>query len=363
MKKYDSVIRFEEASPKWTVAFQDYFNHVQTIERGAKGLTFSDLSLNEKETALNKLFAEELSARCGMTVPENFDACRRFATNPTVLYFADEIVDQTVDMILPDTLIQSIGMIADIRFGGFLDSFTFDIENNALFAVARSGRRQRNVPAQILENTTVTLAPVNREVTVVTNLPEILSGRKSIGKFIMKVMRSIETQMLYDCYDAFTTAMDAAPAGTLALTSYTENTLISLCERVTAYNQGRKAVIVGTPVALKTVLPSSSNARILLDSDYVTAGHIPVFNGYDVIPMSQVADYTSTTYGLKLKDNRIYVVSPASDKIMKVAVGGDTLSHTSGAYDKANLSMFGTVSKAWDVGAITNSVAGEVQLS
>ena len=363
MKKSESVIRFQEASPKWTIAFQDYFNHVQTIERGAKGLTFSDLSLNEKETALNKLFAEELSARCGMTVPENFDACRRFATNPTVLYFADEIVDQTVDMILPDTLIQSIGMIADIRFGGFLDSFTFDIENNALFAVARSGRRQRNVPAQILENTTVTLAPVNREVTVVTNLPEILSGRKSIGKFIMKVMRSIETQMLYDCYDAFTTAMDAAPAGTLALTSYTENTLISLCERVTAYNQGRKAVIVGTPVALKTVLPSSSNARILLDSDYVTAGYIPVFNGYDVIPMSQVADYTSTTYGLKLKDNRIYVVSPASDKIMKVAVGGDTLSHTSGAYDKANLSMFGTVSKAWDVGAITNSVAGEVQLS
>ena len=31
MKKYESVIRFEEASPKWVVAFNDYFNHVQSI--------------------------------------------------------------------------------------------------------------------------------------------------------------------------------------------------------------------------------------------------------------------------------------------------------------------------------------------
>lgn len=84
---------------------------------------------------------------------------------------------------------------------------------------------------------------------------------------------------------------------------------------------------------------------------------------YDVIPMAQIADFNSTTYGLKLADNRIYVVSPASDKIMKIAVGGETLSHTSGAYDKANLSMFGTITKAWDTAAITNSIAGEVKLS
>lgn len=278
MKKYESVIRFEEASPKWVVAFNDYFNHVQSIERGVKGVKFAETSINDKEIVLNKLFAEELTSRCGMAVPDGIDACRRFATNPTVKYFADEIVDQTVDMILPETLLQSVGMIADVRFGGFLDSFSFDIENNALFAVAKAGRRQRNVPAQVLENTTVTLAPIAREVTVVTSLPEILSGRKSIGKYIMKVMRSIESQMLYDCYDAFKTAMDAAPTQ-LVLSSYSESTLISLCEKVTAYNQGRKAVILGTPVALKSILPSSTQTRILLDSDYVTAGYLPVFNG------------------------------------------------------------------------------------
>lgn len=362
MKMYNTALQFSESAPKWTTAFQDYFYNKQTIERGLKGVSFAEVSLAEKEKALNKLFNEELSTRCGMSVPMSVDGCVRFATNPMVLYFADEIVDQTIDMILPETLIQSIGMIADIRFGGFLDSFSFDIKNNALFSVALAGRKKRNAPAQVLENTTATVVPVNHEVTVIVDLPEILAGRKNIGEYIMKVVRSIESQMLYDAYDAFTSAMTAAPTQ-LVLSSYSENTLISLCEKVTAYNQGRKAIIMGTPVALKSILPSATNTRILLDDDYVKIGQLPQFNNYDVIPMAQVADYTSTTYGLKLADNKIFVVSPASDKIIKVAVGGETLSHTSGAYDKADLSMFGTTNKAWQCAAITNSIAGQVTLS
>lgn len=361
MKKFEHVIKFSETAPEFSLAFQDYFNHIQATERDVKGVPYSEKSLADKETVINKLFAQELAKRTGMEVPTNIDAAKRFATNPTVRYFADEIVDYTIDMILPESLISSIGMIADIRFGGYLDSFKFDVENNALFSVAKAGRRSRNVPAQVLENTTVTLAPENREVTVKVTLPEILAGRKFIAKYLMKVMRSIESQMLYDCYDSFATNMDALTAP-LKIASYTENALISLCETVTAWNQGRKAVILGTPVALKTVLPSATNSRILLQDEYVTLGHLRTFNNYDVIEMPQVADFNSANYGLKLKDNRIYVVSPASDKIMKIAVGGDTLSHTSGAYDHANLSMFGTVNKAWDVGCITNSIAGEVVL-
>lgn len=250
MKMYNSLIKFSEGAPEWAVAVQDYFYHNQSIERGVKNVKFADISLKDKETALNKLFAEEITKRTGMEVPSTFDECVHFAQHPNVLYFADQITRQTIDMILPETLIQSIGMIADIRFGGFLDSFTWDIENNALFAVSKAGRRQRNVPAQVLENTTVTLAPVNREVTTKVTLPEILANRKSIGKYLMKVVRSIESQMLYDCYDSFKTAMDAAPSN-LVVASYSENALISLCEKVTAWNQGRKAVILGTPVALK----------------------------------------------------------------------------------------------------------------
>lgn len=362
MKLYNSVKSFAENAPELFLAFQDYFNHKQAVERKIVGLSFSEKSLSDKETVINKLFCEELTKRTGMEIPADHDKLRRFATNSNVRYFADEIVDNLIDMILPESLMTSIGLIADIRFGGFLDSFTFDLENNGLFKVAKAGRRQRNVPAQVLEDTTATLVPVNHEVTVKTTLPEILANRKSLAKYIMKVMRSIETQMLYEAYDAFAASLENAPAS-LQVGSYTENALINLCQTVTAWNQGRKAVIVGTAVALKAVIPSSTNSRILLADEYVTLGHLRTFNDYDVIEMPQIADMNSDTYGLKLKDNRIYVISPASDKIMKIAVGGETLSHTSESYDHANLSMFGTVNKAWEVAALTNSIAAQVKLS
>ncbi|MGL4655705.1 MAG: hypothetical protein ACRCWM_07470, partial [Sarcina sp.] len=142
----------------------------------------------------------------------------------------------------------------------------------------KAGRRQRTAPAQKLYNTTVTLAPENHEITVITNYPAVLAGRESIAKFIMKAVRSIESQMLYEVYDTFASTMEGLTAP-LKITTYTENSLIKLCEQVTAYNQGRKAVIVGTPVALKSILPSSTNTRILLQDEYVTMGYLRVFNG------------------------------------------------------------------------------------
>lgn len=362
IREYTKVMKFAESSPELYTAFRDYANHVMA-ENGVKGKTFSAVSLDEKEQVINKLFAEEVEKRSGYSVAQFDNSYARYGTNPLVRSFADSIADYLIDMVLPETLIQSIGVLADFRFGGFGDSFSFDIENNALFTVSKAGRRQRTAPAQRLTNTTVTLAPENHMVTVASNLPNILAGRESIAKFIMKVVRSIETTMLYEAYDAFYTAMESVslPAN-LTVANYTENALITLCQRVTSYNQGRKAIIWGTAVALKSVLPSSLNTRILLSDEYVTAGSLRNFNGYDVVEAVQVADYTSNDYSMKLKDDRIYVVSPASDKIIKVAVEGETLTHTDNVFDNANLSVFGNTNKAWVVGAITNSVVGCIKI-
>lgn len=76
--------------------------------------------------------------------------------------------------------------------------------------------------------------------------------------------------------------------------------------------------------------------------------------------MEQVADGTKGDYSLKLADDKIYVVSPASDKIVKIGVFGGTVSHTDGNYDNANKMIETTVEKAWNVATVTNSVAGVV---
>ena len=282
----DSVEHLDNTYQRLPV-YKQYGEHC-LAERGVAGKKFSDVSKDVMEEAINKEFTQELYRRTGMTPEDNFDGnLKRYAANSQVIEMADAIRDYMIDMLLPETLLTgSLRYIADFRFADLGDSMSFDIENNALYNVTKAGYRKRSTNLQKLFKTTVTLAPVNRQVTVGTDLFEILVGRVSIAKEVMKAVRSIETAMMFDAYDAFATATNSL-TGNLAVSNYSEASLISLCETVTAYNQGRKAVIIGTPVALKSVLPTNANYRYLLDDEYVKLGHLQTFNGK--IYLSEIA--------------------------------------------------------------------------
>lgn len=363
MVEYTRIKNFAANSPKLYEAMKIYGEHC-LAERGVAGKQFSTESKDVMEEAINKEFMDELCRRTGMTPDDNFDgSMKRFANHPSVIKMADDIRDFLVDMLLPETLLTgSLRYFADFRFADLGDSMTFNIENNALYNVSKAGYRKRSTNLQKLFDTTVTLVPINHDVTVGTDLFEILSGRVSIAKEVMKAVRSIETAMMFDAYDAFATATGSL-SGNLAVANYSEASLISLCETITAYNQGRKAVIIGTPVALKKVLPTNANYRYLLDDEYVRLGHLQTFNGYDVLPLEQIANpyNTTTPYSMKLDDTKIWVVSPAADKIVKIGVGGEMMSHTDAIYDNANLLQLSTMQKAWDTQVITNSVCGIVK--
>ena len=279
MVEYTRIKIFAQNSPDLYNAMKIYGEN-ELAERGVKGKKFAQESKEEMEKAINKEFMSELCRRTNMNPDKNFDgSLKRFAQNPVVAKMADDIRDYMIDMLLPETLLTgSLRYFADFRFADLGDSMSFDIENYALYNVSKAGYRKRSTNMQKLFDTTVTLAPINREVTVGTDLFEIMSGRVYIAKEVMKAVRSIETAMMFDAYDAFATATGNL-SGNLAVANYSEESLISLCQTVTAYNQGRKAVIIGTPVALKSVLPTNSNYRYLLDDEYVRLGHLQTFNG------------------------------------------------------------------------------------
>ena len=91
----------------------------------------------------------------------------------------------------------------------------------------------------------------------------------------------------------------------------------------------------------------------------VKLGYIPQFNGYDVIPTPNFANYSANDYSLKLPNNKIYVVSPATDKIIKVVVG-NSLSASEMTENGATTS---TISKSWACACATNAIAGVISLS
>lgn len=361
--EFMNVKAFSAMSKDLYDAMKEYSRNFNNERKGVKA--FAEHSKDEMGTLINKAFAMEVAKQSGMALPSdmgNKTEVKRYAENPMVKYFANQIRDVMIDMILPDVLMTgSVRYFADFKYADLGDTIKFDIKSNSLFTVSKAGWRQRTTNQQKTFRTTVTMEGENHEVTIGATLFEILTGQAFVAEEVMKVGLSIERSMLFDAYDAFTTSANAL-TGNLQVTNYSEKSLIKLCQTITAYNQGRKAVILGTPVALKSVLPSNNNYRYLLDDEYVRLGHLQTFNGFDVIPMEQVADDTKGDYSLKLADDKIYVVSPASDKIVKIGVFGGTVSHTDGNYDNANKMIETTVEKAWNVATVTNSVAGVVSV-
>ena len=359
--EFMNVKAFSAMSKDLYDAMKEYSHNFNNERKGVKA--FAEHSKEEMGTLINKAFAMEVAKQSGMALPTDMSdktEVKRYSENPMVKFFANQIRDVMIDMILPDVLMTgAVRYFADIKYADLGDTIKFDIKSNSLFTVSKAGWRQRTTNLQKTFRTTVTMEGENHEVTVGATLFEILSGQAFVAEEVMKVGLSIERSMLFDAYDAFTASANAL-TGNLQVANYSEKSLIKLCQTITAYNQGRKAVILGTPVALKSVLPSNNNYRYLLDDEYVRLGHLQTFNGFDVIPMEQVADDTKGDYSLKLADDKIYVVSPASDKIVKIGVFGGTVSHTDGNYDNANKMIETTVEKAWNVATVTNSVAGVV---
>ena len=358
--EFNNVKMFSEASNDLYKAMKEFSKECIAERKGLKA--FSNHSREEMNQLINKEFSLELVKQVGFDASRFGGDLKRFTSMTQVREFAQNIKDIMIDMVVPDILMSgALPYFADIKFADLGGSIKFDIKSNQIFTVSKAGYRKRRTDLQKSFKTTVTMTGENHEITVGSDLFEIMTGQANVAEDVMRATLGMEAGMLFDAYDNFTASANAL-TGNLAVTNYSEPSLMKLCQTVTAWNGNRKAVILGTPVALKAVLPTNANYRYLLEDDYVKLGHLQTFNGYDVIPMTQVANpYSSTPYDLKLDDTKIYVVSPASDKIVKIGVFGGSYSHTDGAYDNANKAVETTIEKAWNVATITNSVCGVVK--
>lgn len=360
MKKFD-VKKFSAESPELYKAFKDYADH-RLSEMGVQGKQFSAKSLDDKEKVINKLFADEVERRSKIE-PSRYDGdMMHYAHDPLVKSFADAIYDKMIDMIIPDVLNSTVGLISEITNVDWGDVAKFTLKNGALYNVARAGYRQKNTLLQQLEDTDVTVAPEAHEVTTTATLFEMLTDRKSIANETFKAVLSMRAEIEAEAWDAFETAVNASTVPTaLKVTNYSQDSAIKLADIVTAYNGGNKAKFVGTPTALRHIVPADGHYEYPLDDRFVTEGYIGKIMGYQLMGAKNFADYKSSDYALKLKDDVVYVVSGNVDKPIKIAVGG-ALTFTEDARNNANLRGVMTTMKSWKAICATNAVAGSISL-
>lgn len=179
------------------------------------------------------------------------------------------------------------------------------------------GRSERTSFRQHGYSTDVTVAPEERIVTVFAKMYNVLAGKEDIGEMLMWVVASINAAMYGDALNILTAGLATIPAGALSVTgAFDIKTLVKMGETVQYRNGGVRPVFAGSATALMNVVPdSTSGYRLNVDGE--GDGKVELMRsimGFDVLKLDNAVGADGQ---LVLPDNKIYVVSPSQDKLLK----------------------------------------------
>lgn len=361
-----NVVRFANNDPDRLSVYEgmrDFFAHTMSERQGKDyGSYDKTLTLSQKEEKLSAHLFSEIEKISG--TPRDGMDILTWSKNPLVRWAIDATQTAIIEAIIPDAIIRSIGIYSDIENVDFGQTATFDIKPNALMSTSKSGNAQRTAWVQKQFENSVTLTPVNHNVTVQASFYKVLAGKESLADFMRKAVISIERDMSVDAYTALTGLLaDTTFPSALAVSGFSAPTALTLAQTITAYNQGNKATFVGTTKALSNVFPNqSAGYRVVMDSNDMSMQLLKDFYGYSLLELPQVAT-GAADFGLTLSDNQIYVISPSSDKIIKGVIEGSTLANSNDYYDTANLNSNYTLNKKWTFAAVTNSKMGVINIA
>ena len=334
MSMPNEVVQFAQTNGGNTdfyVAFQDYYFNRDKMD-------------SEKHDKLQNAFFAEIIAKSG--VSRDGLTTEAWVSHPSVQWASFAVVDATVNAILPQVLTPAFGLFTDFRFVSLGDVVKFKIMPNQFFTVSRGSVGERTVHRQKDFAQDIIVAPVEHIVTVYTDMYRVLAGKEDIADFVARVVLAIEQAMYSDALNALITGLTHLPTGTYNYSgAFDMKTLVKMAENVQVYNAGVRPIIAGSATALMNVLPDSTlGYRGNYDANGGSIELIKNVYGYDVIKMDNAAAQGG---GLVLPDDKIFVVSPAQDKLVK-AVVSNALTNSNQFYDNADLTSDYTTRKMWE---------------
>ena len=349
MSMPNEVVQFAQTNGGNTdfyVAFQDYYFNRSKMD-------------SEKHDKLQNAFFAEIIAKSG--VSRDGLTTEAWVSHPSVQWASFAVVDATVNAILPQVLTPAFGLFTDFRFVSLGDVVKFKIMPNQFFTVSKGGTGERTIHRQKDFAQDIIVARVEHIVTVYTDMYRVLAGKEDIADFVARVVLAIEQAMYGDALNALMTGLNNLPTGTYKISgAFDMKTLVKMAETVQVYNAGVRPVIAGSATALMNVLPDSTlGYRGNYDANGGSIELIKNVYGYDVIKMDNAAAQGG---GLVLPDNKIFVVSPAQDKLVKGVVS-NALTNSNQFYDNADLTSDYTTRKMWEFVYASAAKAGVYEIS
>lgn len=359
----DNIVRFATDSGiemDIYAKFKDYYNHYRSINKKGKEDYDTHKTFAEKSELINKEINAIVKKLSGVASAGFSEAV--MTTNPLYRWATFATINSLIDSIIPDTIIADFDQFAEVRNGGWGDTFTFDIDSSDLFIVSKMANGKRRGFGQRQYKSQESLIPENRSITVEEDYYRILCGKRSLAEYAVKVAASMSEMMGLEVYNCINDTYSSLGANFKAA-SYTQTSFVQLAERVSAANGGANVIAFGTKTALSNVLPTNDYLKMQLGAEYKTLGYLRDFMNVDIMPIKQKVEWTSGDYDFELDNTRIYFISTNVQKLVKIAIEGDTLTFADMASDNAKMMESKTLMKRWKVGLITNAKYGIMDIT
>lgn len=347
--------------------FEQYYTNFRKNKADAVDQKGNVMTFTKQEDEMNEdLIKEVMRVAFGVNQPSLTDVpLSSWVSNPQLNWASFAVVSQLIDMVLPDAIIDSVGAYTEVKVGGWGDSFAFDIKPRDLFIVSKQGRDRRITEQKKQYRGQVTVLPEMRQLSVAVSLYRVLAGKESLAEFVSKAVASLEAQMTLDVYNAFATAMTNLATTTdaaLKINGYTQYTMVELAEKVQVWNNGNSPLIMGTRLALSSIVPDDANYRYDIESNFAKVGYMKTIAGFDTLMLPQAADW-STPFKTLIDPKKLWLLSPSAGKPVKLCLEGSAISNASTPFQNANLMQNATIAKSWGIGIATSAIAGTVALA
>ncbi|ASA22749.1 hypothetical protein [Paenibacillus donghaensis] len=318
------------------------------------------VTLDQKQELFTKGLQKEALRYAGIPADTKFSESM-IQTHPSVQWATFAIVAQTLDIIVPETVLDSFYDFAEVKNVNWGDQLLFHVESPDLFVVSTKANGIRGNQRQRLFGKDFTLTPIRHTVEIYEELYRVLAGKTNWGNWVARVAQAIETDITTRIYSAIYDSFSSLSTSYRESAAFTSTAFNNLVARVAASNNNKNTVAFGTKNALSKVLPENQYMQFGMGAEFNRNGHLGNFQGTQLFEMDQKLKANSDDFALAT--DFILVVSAGSDKIVKIGFEGNTEVHQTKPEDNADRSMSYSVAQHYDVQIVTAANYGIYKLT
>ena len=284
--------------------------------RPNKYVNFSALKdYNEANKRFHDALVKDAYETTGLD-PQRFSLRKAFEFQNferTFFSVIEEVINRTTTK---SNLEDYMRRIAEVRMLSDGDSANIDIRAKNVYQLQRVARGTKSSRIQRHYGDNVVLSPVYRQVRTGFDIEQIAAGRFDYGREIALAAEGIRTSLLIDVV-ALAFGTTNTINNKLIENTYSEDAFRLLKQRVQANNGGGTTMIVGTDIALSTILPTSTEFYRELGEEYMKNGYIANAFGSTMMALPQAVDHD---YNIIIPNTEALILTSGVDSPIKIGM-------------------------------------------